>query len=890
MIVTLVLTLISLVPIQFVSSQAESCLSLPKMETSVQVPVNGAYAVWLNARSTAEGAEKAYVYFEGDTTCEEIAFEALNDDTFEWISGTGGVIKHDLVAGTRKMYVALKNGTLHMQRAVVTGNVGCIPVDDGTNCLEQDVSIQVSGIQSTQRYKDSMNVSVTFSGAPLQNAKVSYFFDNAPEPYAVRTSSPYCLSVASGSCNALSVPFLKEGDHRLRIVMSADNMSETTQSIPFTITPVIAEGEIVDVPGRSITQLPLPRTVTPVTANAPEKKNTVVVGTSTQTVKKTLTGSSVATVTPSQPITNGDKITYKVNDKPVATKVIGQDEQYDASAVVDVSNEPDGDATITAEVQRPSGIVESYTARANIDNSTNAKTKNWLGNGGFLAITALLGTIALIAGGFYVYKMLKEKNAFAQMHNITDYDYVRPEQNQLAYALPPVAVMFFAVGAIFTSLTSAASARVGAIADFTKNSVLASGYQLESKGDVAYIAMKHEASMNEGEHNHEPEPTTPEPTPPAPEPTPPQPNPQPTTPPVAPEPAPTNPNPPAPVPPPQPNPEPAPVTPTPVVTAGTLPVIASNFDVNQYLVPDPYNGKSFDGAGNFRFFCHFSHMAYDDPVVYPGRVGASHLHTFFGNTAINANTTYETLRTTGGGTCDGGPLNRSGYWVPAVYNAQGKVVLPHWINIYYKSEKFPISFIKSVQPVPRGLRIIAGYDMINMNDGRGRYGEGNFWGCESGGLVSGRSMPACASGQEIRATIQFPSCWDGKNLDTPDHRSHMAYPVGNMPGPGDTGCPSSHPVHIPEITVHLKYRSDGNSSSWRLSSDMNGQPNGESMHADWWGGWDEDIMMRWYTSCLLGQSSATMGHLCDGKQRLIPNGSLPTANRSSYVVDAPPRP
>ncbi|NWN33781.1 DUF1996 domain-containing protein, partial [Klebsiella michiganensis] len=31
----------------------------------------------------------------------------------------------------------------------------------------------------------------------------------------------------------------------------------------------------------------------------------------------------------------------------------------------------------------------------------------------------------------------------------------------------------------------------------------------------------------------------------------------------------------------------------------------------------------------------------------------------------------------------------------------------------------------------------------------------------------------------IRQTIIFPACWDGKNLDSPDHQSHVAYGQGS---------------------------------------------------------------------------------------------------------------
>lgn len=50
----------------------------------------------------------------------------------------------------------------------------------------------------------------------------------------------------------------------------------------------------------------------------------------------------------------------------------------------------------------------------------------------------------------------------------------------------------------------------------------------------------------------------------------------------------------------------------------------------------------------------------------------------------------------------------------------------------------------------------------------------------------------CPNG--MRAQVNFPSCWDGVNLDSPDHKSHMAFASGGPNGGGD--CPASHPVHL----------------------------------------------------------------------------------------------
>ena len=59
----------------------------------------------------------------------------------------------------------------------------------------------------------------------------------------------------------------------------------------------------------------------------------------------------------------------------------------------------------------------------------------------------------------------------------------------------------------------------------------------------------------------------------------------------------------------------------------------------------------------------------------------------------------------------------------------------------------------------------------------------------------------------IRATLIFPSCWDGKNLDSPDHRSHVAYAPGSALA-GDK-CPSTHPVRIPQVMYEIMYDTSG---------------------------------------------------------------------------------
>jgi hypothetical protein len=95
--------------------------------------------------------------------------------------------------------------------------------------------------------------------------------------------------------------------------------------------------------------------------------------------------------------------------------------------------------------------------------------------------------------------------------------------------------------------------------------------------------------------------------------------------------------------------------------------IASEFDPSTLLKPfgiPPSMGG--DPLGAFRFTCGAGPLKYDDPIVFPGQPGRSHLHQFYGNTSVDGNSTFESLRTKGDGTCGGtnkGQTLSSAYWV-----------------------------------------------------------------------------------------------------------------------------------------------------------------------------------------------------------------------------------
>jgi len=298
---------------------------------------------------------------------------------------------------------------------------------------------------------------------------------------------------------------------------------------------------------------------------------------------------------------------------------------------------------------------------------------------------------------------------------------------------------------------------------------------------------------------------------------------------------------------------------------GEEPIGATDYRPQDHLrqgleIPE---STAHEPSGNFQLICTFSHFAYDDPIVAPGRPGQSHLHTFFGNTGADANSTYESLRTTGESTCQGGPLNRSAYWMPTVIDGSGRAVVPDLISVYYtgRGRNTAGQWVDVAELVP-GLRMIAGSIPGAANtDSRHR------WFCGTN-QVKARTIPSsCDADEEVLVTLDFPDCWDGRHLDVADHRSHVAYQRYH-PTTGQPYCPSTHPVAIPKFTLNVYFSHEGDTSDWHLVSDRMANtrqhPDGESFHADWFGAWDPDALSTWTSRCINGQLNCEWGNLGDG--------------------------
>ncbi|MEK7602223.1 MAG: peptidoglycan-binding protein [Patescibacteria group bacterium] len=346
----------------------------------------------------------------------------------------------------------------------------------------------------------------------------------------------------------------------------------------------------------------------------------------------------------------------------------------------------------------------------------------------------------------------------------------------------------------------------------------------------------------------------------------------------------------------------------PQPSPSTIPAsIPSNFDINSELVPSWGTGAipasaAPDVVGAFRFICNASHESFDDPIVYPGQPGKSHLHEFFGNTLTNANSTYQSLRTTGNSTCNS-PLNRSGYWIPAMINGAGQVVRPDYVSIYYKrrpdTDPLCTKIGKSCVDLPRGLRFVFGANLVSATPTTG----GGYFNCTGPTATSGHykdiatAAKNCPAGNQIGAIISAPECWDGVNLDSADHRSHVAY--SQYIGQSYAQCPSTHPYVIPTFTLGAWYTVDSTldrsgtwnpaTPTWHLSSD--GMPNatknpGSTLHSDWFGAWDDTVKAMWEQNCVNKLLNCSGGDLGNGKQLKMFKGFSWTANPRTVPIPA----
>ena len=259
----------------------------------------------------------------------------------------------------------------------------------------------------------------------------------------------------------------------------------------------------------------------------------------------------------------------------------------------------------------------------------------------------------------------------------------------------------------------------------------------------------------------------------------------------------------------------------------------------------------------------------DDPIVFPNMPGASHLHTFMGNTTTNAASTIDSL-SKGSTTCLAkGDL--SAYWMPTLFNGDTPVNPVGKMTIYYKTG---VGDYTSVRPFPKGLRFVVG-NAKNTDAAAFRKATEAGWECDRTD-GSGDFPPYCTAAGNIQLNLRYqaPSCWDGLHLDSPDHQSHMAYPV-DAGHPTGMVCPADHPVAVPKLEFKMAWPVNGDMSKVHFASGA-----GPTFHYDFMNAWDPATLAAMVKGCIVAARQCdAQGH--DGRDDQQP---APYVLNDNYVL------
>lgn len=258
-----------------------------------------------------------------------------------------------------------------------------------------------------------------------------------------------------------------------------------------------------------------------------------------------------------------------------------------------------------------------------------------------------------------------------------------------------------------------------------------------------------------------------------------------------------------------------------------------------------------------------------DPIVDKG-TASSHGHSIFGGSNFAETTTYDMLRASTCTSCQFGD-DKSAYWTPSLHfvHKDGKTeivpqvggMLAYYLLLGDNIKAFPKGFQmvagdsrlrNFTRPLPDpptaewtdedktqlalGQKAI-GFNCMNYN----RAPEGSR---QRHVFPDKEFLDAnCANG--IRAEIMFPSCWNGKDVSSPDHRSHVAYPSFIDGGE----CPEGFPVRLPTLFYETIWNTYAFKGIEGMLSWANGDPTGCGYHADFIGGWDIDVLQRAVDTC-----------------------------------------
>ncbi|MGA5124999.1 DUF1996 domain-containing protein [Streptomyces pseudogriseolus] len=201
----------------------------------------------------------------------------------------------------------------------------------------------------------------------------------------------------------------------------------------------------------------------------------------------------------------------------------------------------------------------------------------------------------------------------------------------------------------------------------------------------------------------------------------------------------------------------------------------------------------------------------DNVIAAPGvSNGAHHFHDYIGNQATNAFVSDDEL-TKAETSCEDQRDKSSYYWpVLRLQNGTeerdaqspgggiegnaGEIVTPKDVTLTFVGNPKG-----KVTAMPRLLRIITGDAKSFVNGPANANASWSCTGFEDRQLKD--KYPLCPEGSDVVRSFAFQSCWDGRNIDSANHRTHMAFTDA------EGNCPAGFQP-IPQLVQRIVYDVD----------------------------------------------------------------------------------